>query len=775
MPTHFTFRLSTYLTLALACLCMGYSEWEFLREGSVCAGIVIVLLAVSFRTGSRYELSLRSANRVGFVIGSVAALWLAYQFANRRSLIYTLPWPASLLPYLAPLIMVLMPAKLFRPKHVGDWWAMQGIGLAGVGLASSMAEDEMFGLLFAMYTVAAVWSLTLFFFRREAGELPAVPNTTPGPVPVLVTSGTGTGFLGRALGWLAVAAVISLPLFFATPRSAAARWRFVKPQIETGMPGDQTVDLDRTGELRINRDVAFEVRATYPDGRPKVDLSPGQRWRGVSFNQYTNGKWTRVDMVPLMRFPLQLGLARQAWPDFGPSAYYLDFRPTVPGGIPVLADPVLWEPRQSAPVATVVDGHPQFWLQDRETVYRLVGQDASRPVTEYRQKTRPPSAENPDLGPPFEPADTLPDAFRERFAIYRAVNLPRVGEWTREMLRTRAQTDDRLRAAIARAADRNPFEVVPEDYELIARVCEAHLAHAGGYSYTLKLRRDDRDMDPIEEFLLKTKTGHCERFAAGLALMLRTVGVPAVYVLGYKGFDTDGDGTYLIRQEHAHAWVEVLVRRPAPPDYIFHPRTELIPGAPRYVWHWLSVDPNPASEEVETDHGMGDWFSTVRATGAAFFLDFIVGYNPDRRKEAAAAIGDLSSRGGTVAILVLGIVILGSAGRWVWKNRHRVRGTGGDDGPGTTGLPWFDRYQAILSAHGHSLESGATVREHAAAVAAALADSAGTAGAADVPVTVAKAFYAARYAGQPPEVDELTRLERDLSRLEKAMRTARKE
>src|SRR5918994_407250 len=142
MPSDFAFRLSTYLTLALSC-----------------------------RTGRRYELDLHAANRVGLVIGLLAAGWLAYQFVNKDSLIYTLPWPASLLPYLGPLLMVLMPAKLFRPKHVGDWWAMQGIALAGVGLASSMAEDEVFGVLLGLYAVAGVTSLTLFFYRRAAGAL----------------------------------------------------------------------------------------------------------------------------------------------------------------------------------------------------------------------------------------------------------------------------------------------------------------------------------------------------------------------------------------------------------------------------------------------------------------------------------------------------------------------------------------------------------------------------------------------------------------------------
>src|SRR5262245_47677511 len=96
MPSDRAFRLSMYLALGLSCLCVGYSEWDFLPEATVFTGIVIVLLIVSYRTGERFELGLAAANRLGLVIGLVTAVWMGYQFINKNSLIYTLPWPASL-------------------------------------------------------------------------------------------------------------------------------------------------------------------------------------------------------------------------------------------------------------------------------------------------------------------------------------------------------------------------------------------------------------------------------------------------------------------------------------------------------------------------------------------------------------------------------------------------------------------------------------------------------------------------------------------------------
>ena len=128
MPSDFAFRLCTYLTLALSCICLGYSEWDLLPEVTGFTATVIVLLMVSFVFEGRWVLNLRQANRMGFAIGVLALLWVGFQFVRPSGgLIYVLPWPASLLPYLGPLLMVLMPAKLFRPKHAGDWLAMHGI------------------------------------------------------------------------------------------------------------------------------------------------------------------------------------------------------------------------------------------------------------------------------------------------------------------------------------------------------------------------------------------------------------------------------------------------------------------------------------------------------------------------------------------------------------------------------------------------------------------------------------------------------------------------
>jgi len=64
----------------------------------------------------------------------------------------------------------------------------------------------------------------------------------------------------------------------------------------------------------------------------------------------------------------------------------------------------------------------------------------------------------------------------------------------------------------------------------------------------------------IREFLFRKRAGHCEHYAAGLALLLRGAGIPSRVAAGYLGGEWNGVGKYLIvRQSDAHAWVEAWI------------------------------------------------------------------------------------------------------------------------------------------------------------------------------------------------------------------------
>ena len=66
-------------------------------------------------------------------------------------------------------------------------------------------------------------------------------------------------------------------------------------------------------------------------------------------------------------------------------------------------------------------------------------------------------------------------------------------------------------------------------------------------------RRTATNSTPLARFLLETHTGHCEYFASATVLLLREMGVPARYAVGYYVHETSGKG-YVVRQRDAHAW-----------------------------------------------------------------------------------------------------------------------------------------------------------------------------------------------------------------------------
>jgi hypothetical protein len=63
--------------------------------------------------------------------------------------------------------------------------------------------------------------------------------------------------------------------------------------------------------------------------------------------------------------------------------------------------------------------------------------------------------------------------------------------------------------------------------------------------------------NPLQDFLERSRAGHCEYFASALALMLRHRGVPARVAVGYRLGPWIGEGGYfVVTQAEAHSWVE---------------------------------------------------------------------------------------------------------------------------------------------------------------------------------------------------------------------------
>jgi protein-glutamine gamma-glutamyltransferase len=96
------------------------------------------------------------------------------------------------------------------------------------------------------------------------------------------------------------------------------------------------------------------------------------------------------------------------------------------------------------------------------------------------------------------------------------------------------------------------------------------------YTYTTWLGPDKvpgTNTTPVGQFLLKSRSGHCEYFATATVLLLRRLGIPARYAVGYAVHEPARHG-YVVRDRDAHAWC-----------LVWNPETQI----------WEDFDTTPAS------------------------------------------------------------------------------------------------------------------------------------------------------------------------------------
>lgn len=97
---------------------------------------------------------------------------------------------------------------------------------------------------------------------------------------------------------------------------------------------------------------------------------------------------------------------------------------------------------------------------------------------------------------------------------------------------------------------------------------------ASQHTYTLEPPETPKDRNMVDYFLFDSKEGFCTYYATAMTIMVRSIGLPARYVRGYKmpAKDTgpgeeffikqgeplpDEQQVFSVRQRNAHAWVEV--------------------------------------------------------------------------------------------------------------------------------------------------------------------------------------------------------------------------
>ena len=156
-----------------------------------------------------------------------------------------------------------------------------------------------------------------------------------------------------------------------------------------------------------------------------------------------------------------------------------------------------------------------------------------------------------------------------------------------------------------------------EPEECVRRIM-SYLSPSNGYRYSLTPTRKDTALDPVEDFLLNTKTGHCEYFASACTLMLQAVDVPARLVNGYYGCEVNSvTGKYEVRQRHAHAWTEAWVNG---------------------RWQTLDATPSADREEFMARNESITLISNVQEAISDFWNDGVHNMSAQRQQEFFAPV-----------------------------------------------------------------------------------------------------------------------------------------
>ena len=769
MPLMTVFRLSFFLTLALACACLALAELFFLWWVGFFLVGTLVLLGLAYRWEGRWVLSADAANRLGMVIAIGSAFWILYNLPHSDEDLQAagVPWPAGLLPHLGPLLILLLLVKLFRPKRLSDYWVIHTIGLMMVTLGCVLAAEPLFGVLLVLYLAGLLWSLALFHLVRAEALC-----RCDDPAKLDLFSALGDTHrvpwrylgLGRVARWTAPVVVLGLVLFLIAPRQDNFQWepkqltRAAKGILKTGF--DSGMNLNRVGRIELSEDPAFEVQAMSSHG-PKIDLNPETRWCMQILEYYSQGHWTSLEQgavpqhltwgIPHDPRPLALpSVEGRSHPRIAPADlvdpdFYVSFsvRLAAAGGLP-LAEPLMGTRLGLYPHLgdNPVEGSIFFHLAGTDTL--TSNTHGRRRLYQYGQVLH--KLDNPNL----VPAKEVHPRYR-KFLVKQGVP-EAIALWARELLSKLpglTQADYQLDAQ---------GHIPIAGHAKVAQALANHLAFSGEFGYSLDLHRRQINMDPLADFLLNVKEGHCERYAGGLTLMLRSVGIPARVVKGYRGAETMDPGHYLIRQSQAHSWVQALVEDGGNAS-------------------WLTLDPTPNTERAAT--ALLSWIGWLLQSWADsddLWRNYIMEYNADQQTQAFDMVrNQLTAEEPwslSLVIVVPGTSMAGAYLAWRlrrrWIGRSVACGLATDRDLAAAGTGFYPRFLKVMERHLNLRPGpGQTPREFGLLTQLCLANRNSDAVGAAIPLRLVELLYRVRYGGQALTLTEELEANRDVEMLEK--------
>jgi protein-glutamine gamma-glutamyltransferase len=412
----------------------------------------------------------------------------------------------ALLPATLHLAFFLVAAQILTARGARDHLGTAAIAFLELLAAAVVAANVGFFAFLALYLLFAMGALMSAEIRRSMARSGAVAGRGGVPPPPLPSR-------LAALAVFASAGILALTagLFFLLPRTADAAFAHLISH-RLHLPGFASeIRLGEIGEIKISSRPVMHIHLWG-------QAPGGLKWRGGTLEEFDGKRWSNpaaereplwltrgeVDLTPASETSFRHGINYDiTYDEISTDALFF-------AGVP-----------RSIRVRAVR-------LERVEGGYCL----PRVPARGFHYAAYSLLEEPPETAAPRFPPRVLPLAGRER-----SLQLPAL--------------DPRIPALAARLT-----AGLPTDLEQ-TRSIEQHLRQ--DYAYTLQLPARE-PADPLAYFLFTRKKGHCEYFASAMAIMLRTLGIPARLATGFQsGVFNPLTDQWLVRASDAHTWVEAWI------------------------------------------------------------------------------------------------------------------------------------------------------------------------------------------------------------------------
>jgi transglutaminase-like putative cysteine protease len=466
----------------------------------------------------------------------------------------------------AEFLVWLTMVKAFNRRAARDWQQMYLLAFLMLVAGSVLNPDLTYGLFFFGFVITVTWAMTLFHLRREMEDNLLVKHAADRAserveVRRILDSRRIVGgrfFLGTGLlsfGVFLGAAIVFLALprvgigFFVKSRGGLTLAGF-SDGVKLG--GHGVIKKDSTVVMRV------EIESRY-GGREAPEI----HWRGVAFDEYSQGQWTRSLKAPRTNQTLEQS-------------------PTRDRRVLLWTGAALPIPEIERLAANSVK--QEVWLDPLDSDV-LFG--ASNPrILEYAHtlRRRNPIERNDEIR--LEHGTTV------HYTVYSDLSSPPVeqlrasaGELSKEFKEVYLQLPREITDQ-TKALAREITKDAPTQYDKVMAI-KSWLAKNA--TYTLELE-DPGKTEPVHFFLFDRKQGHCEYFASAFAILARAVGIPTRQVNGFLGGEwNEYQGYIAVRAGDAHSW-----------DEVFYPGVD-------GTGVWVTVDPTPAGDVDLMGRGGGGW------------------------------------------------------------------------------------------------------------------------------------------------------------------------